>query len=63
LNLIHAVVLVVTVLSAVACIAIRRHKVRHMEQMEQLTANLPEESLPTIMPYSQERHDEFRKGM
>lgn len=49
-------------LSASACIGISTYKNKNSEEMEQLIAMLPQESLPTILPHSKERHDVFSRA-
>jgi len=52
----------IVALSATACVCINRYKDKRMEKIEQLIAQLPKESLPTILPHSKDRHEEFVKA-
>ena len=53
--------LVVFLISTAICVGIKIHKIKNNKQMEQLILELPKESLPTILPYSAERHDIFKQ--
>jgi len=57
----HFLLFAILALSAATCIGISIYINKNYKKMEQLIAVLPQESLPTILPYSKERHDVFNR--
>lgn len=62
-NAVHCVFLALLCLSIAGCRGVQRHKTKRLEKMEQEIAELPLESLPTILPHSKERHSIFNRNL